>query len=79
MADKEKPSKPFQSAALTSAVLSYLVGPLLIGFFAGRWLDDKLGTSPFIMLIGLLTGMAAGIYGLVRLLSRYLGNGDDRK
>ncbi|WP_407690165.1 AtpZ/AtpI family protein [Salibacterium qingdaonense] len=79
MADKHKSPKPFQSAALTSAVLSYLVGPLLIGIFAGRWLDDKWGTAPFIMIIGLLAGLATGVYGLTRLLEHYLKDGDDRK
>lgn len=31
---------------------------LLLGFWAGRWLDSKLGSSPIFMLIGLLFGMA---------------------
>ncbi|MFZ4452989.1 AtpZ/AtpI family protein [Salibacterium aidingense] len=79
MADKQKSPKPFQSAALTSAVLSYLVGPLLIGVFGGRWLDDQWGTAPLFMVIGLLAGLGGGVYGLVRLLNRYLGNGDDQK
>ncbi len=37
----------------------------VIGYLAGRWLDDAAGTS-FFWLIGLLLGIAAGFLQLVR-------------
>ncbi|MDQ0297824.1 F0F1-type ATP synthase assembly protein I [Salibacterium salarium] len=74
MTDKRKPQKPFQSMVLSSAVLSYLVGPILAGIFGGRWLDEKLATDPLFMIIGLFVGLGGGIYGLVRLLGHYLGD-----
>ena len=37
----------------------------VIGYFAGRWIDDAAGTS-FFWLIGLLLGIAAGFLQLVR-------------
>ncbi|RSL29664.1 AtpZ/AtpI family protein [Salibacterium salarium] len=76
MTDKRKPQKPFQSMAVSSAILSYLVGPFLIGVFGGRWLDSKLETDPLFMIIGLLAGLGGGVYGLVRLLGHYLGDED---
>lgn len=60
--------KPFQAMALTSAILSYLVGPLLIGVFGGKWLDSKAGTEPLFLIVGLFAGLGAGVYGLVSLL-----------
>ncbi|SFE61366.1 AtpZ/AtpI family protein [Alteribacillus iranensis] len=68
--------KPFQTMALTSAILSYLVGPLLIGLFGGKWLDGKAGTEPLFLIVGLLAGLGAGVYGLVRLLREV---GDDQE
>ncbi|HHY22141.1 MAG TPA: AtpZ/AtpI family protein [Bacilli bacterium] len=58
---------------LTSSVLSYLVGPILVGVFGGNWLDGRFGTKPFMLIIGLLLGLATGVYGLIRLLRKYLG------
>ncbi|WP_240376164.1 AtpZ/AtpI family protein [Bacillus piscicola] len=68
--------KPFQAMALTSAILSYLVGPLLIGIFGGKWLDERTGTEPLFLIIGLLSGLGAGVYGLVRLLGQ-VGDGEE--
>ncbi len=40
----------------------------LVGYFGGRWLDQKLGTAPWLMIIGLLLGAAAGFRSVFRLL-----------
>ncbi|MDA3129967.1 AtpZ/AtpI family protein [Aliibacillus thermotolerans] len=74
MAGKNKPSRPLRSMALASSILSYLVGPVLVGVFGGRWLDGKFATEPLFLVIGLLAGLMAGVYGLVRLLKQYLGD-----
>ena len=44
------------------------VGPV-VGFFIGRWLDEKLGTEPFLLVLFLIFGfVAAGreIYGIIK-------------
>ncbi|WP_018923174.1 AtpZ/AtpI family protein [Salsuginibacillus kocurii] len=69
---------PLHAMALTSLVLSYLVGPLLVGIFGGRWVDEQLGTAPFFFLIGVLGGIGTGIYGLFRLLGDFLGDDDEQ-
>ncbi|WP_243291973.1 AtpZ/AtpI family protein [Bacillus sp. FJAT-47783] len=62
---------PLQAMALMSVILSQLVGSTLIGIFAGRWLDDRFHSSPFFLIIGLLIGLAAGIYAMLRLVQHY--------
>lgn len=62
---------PFQAMALMSAILSQLVGSILIGIFFGRWLDGKIGTEPLFLIIGLLIGLAAGVYAMLRLVQHY--------
>lgn len=34
---------------------------VVVFFFVGRWLDGKLGTAPWLMLAGLLVGIAGGM------------------
>lgn len=41
---------------------------LVLGFGAGLWLDRRLGTSPWLSLIGFAMGLAAGILNVVRTM-----------
>ncbi len=43
---------------------------VLAGFFAGRWLDQKLSTTPLFMLIGLFWGIGASFYSLYLQLKK---------
>lgn len=47
-----------------------LVGAILLFAAAGYLLDDWLDSSPWLLLGGLLTGMAVGFVGLVRAVRR---------
>lgn len=38
----------------------------LVGLLGGRWLDGKLGTAPWLMIVGLLLGVTAGMRSLIR-------------
>ena len=38
-----------------------------VGYFAGRWLDRRYGTDPWLSMVGLLIGVAAGGRELYRL------------
>lgn len=55
---------PFRAMALMSAILSQLAGSVLIGVFGGRLVDRYLGTSPVFLIVGLLLGLSAGVYGV---------------
>ncbi|HZG71104.1 MAG TPA: AtpZ/AtpI family protein [Chondromyces sp.] len=62
---------PFKAMALYSSILAQLTGSILIGIFGGRWLDGKWGTEPLFLIIGLLLGMATGIYSMLRTVRQY--------
>lgn len=68
MKDKRR---PFQAMALMSTILSYLVGPTLVGLFSGRWLDGKFGTEPLFLILGLLIGLASGVYGVLYAVRQF--------
>jgi F0F1-type ATP synthase assembly protein I len=41
---------------------------IVLFLFVGRWLDEKLGTAPWLLLAGVMVGAAAGFYSLYRQL-----------
>lgn len=41
---------------------------IIFFLFVGRWLDEKLGTTPWLLLAGVMIGAAAGFYSLYRQL-----------
>ncbi len=43
---------------------------VLAGFFLGLWLDKKLGTTPWLMIAGALSGICVGLYQLVKVAAR---------
>lgn len=44
---------------------------VLIGCLFGKWLDRKFGTSPWLMMVGALLGIAAGFKELYRVTKTY--------
>jgi F0F1-type ATP synthase assembly protein I len=42
---------------------------IMLGFFGGLWLDGKLGTAPWISLLGFAFGCAAAVKALTRTLA----------
>jgi ATP synthase protein I len=55
------------SASSAGLELGIAVG---LGAFFGAWLDGKLGTEPWMMLVFLLVGLAAGFRGVLRAVAR---------
>ncbi len=43
-----------------------LLAGLFVGYYGGRWLDGKLGTTPWLALVGMLLGIVAGFRVLLR-------------
>lgn len=67
-----RPSKsPLQAMALYSAVLSQLVGSVLIGTFTGMWIDDQFGTAPLFLIICLFAGLSTGIWAMLQTVQKF--------
>ncbi len=49
-----------------------LVASLVVGYLLGSTLDRRLGTNPWLTVVGVLLGTAAGFVGLFRTVSRNL-------
>ena len=71
MADPKKDQERnslIRQAAVLSAIPGFLVVPPVVGVLAGRWLDEKFHTAPWLLLVLLILGFASGIRLTVRTL-----------
>jgi ATP synthase protein I len=59
----------FNSLSASAVGLEFGIS-VVIGVLFGMWLDSKAGTSPWLMLLFLLFGLAAGFRGLLRAAKR---------
>ena len=64
----------WRAAALLSTMGMVLVASTFVGFLAGYALDRWLGTLPWLSIVGLMLGIAAGMLELVRIVRRVARN-----
>ena len=68
---KESKNKGMQALALTTTISMEIAITVTLGFWLGRFLDDRFGTEPWIMVAGVLLGMGLGIVGIIQTLERF--------
>ncbi len=56
--------KQIKTFARVGALGIELAASTVIGLFGGRWLDGKLGTEPWLSIVGLILGVVAGFRSL---------------
>ncbi|MCC6747656.1 MAG: AtpZ/AtpI family protein [Deltaproteobacteria bacterium] len=65
-------------AALRYSAVGLEMGvAVLVGYGAGWWLDKKFGTKPYLSLVMLLVGIAAGFLALIRV-AKEVGREEER-
>jgi F0F1-type ATP synthase assembly protein I len=68
--DKNKyDSSLWEGFAVPGQVVAYILGGAALGLLAGHVIDDRLHSSPIATFIGLLLGLAAGVYAILRFVS----------
>ena len=50
-----------------------------LGFLAGRWLDAKFETAPWLSIVGSFLGVAVGLYELIRIAKSNERNASGKK
>jgi ATP synthase protein I len=68
--------KQLKAFARVSALGIELAVSTVLGLLAGRWLDQKLSTEPFLMLLGLILGVVAGFRSLYLTARKQTQNTD---
>ena len=64
--------KAFAYFALFTEIGLVLFVTTLGGALAGRWIDERLGSSPLLVVVGFLIGALLGAVADWRLISRFL-------
>ena len=52
----------------------YVAIAIVLGLLGGLWLDGKLGTRPLFIIIGLVIGIAAAVYGVYQMFFPFINN-----
>jgi ATP synthase protein I len=66
-------------SALVVLEVGWFVGIAIVGgVLGGLWLDNKLGTRPLFIIIGLFLGLVTAIYGAVRMIQPVLKDDNDK-
>jgi F0F1-type ATP synthase assembly protein I len=74
--DKHNDKNPYNDPGLLAAfavpgqMIAYILGGAALGLALGILVDHALSTSPIATFIGLLLGLAAGTFLLLRFVSR---------
>ncbi len=61
-------SRTLKTLGQLSTIGLAFVFALMMGFGAGFWLDQRLGTAPWLSLAGFGMGLAAGVLNVVRTM-----------
>jgi ATP synthase protein I len=65
----QKAGKAGPGAAGLMGVGLQVAASILLFLFAGRWLDARLGTGPWLLMLGVFAGFGASFYSIYRRLT----------
>jgi ATP synthase protein I len=71
MSEKRRLTDLRRLAELSSTAL-VLPSSIAIGLFFGYWLDKRLGTAPWLLLVFTLLGVVSGLLSLFRIIRKQL-------
>lgn len=77
-----KQDRDYRQISLLAAVPALLLAAPLVGFFLGQWLDEKFGTDPYLMTVGVLLGLGSAgveIYQLAKKSAKLDEENDERR
>lgn len=76
--DQESKKIAIQLAHMSSIGIAMVIA--VFGcFYLGRWLDGQLGTEPYLSLVFLLIGIAAGFRNMYLLVKGYVNDRPNRQ
>jgi ATP synthase protein I len=74
----QRGQRPNEGAQFLGVGLQFAASIVLF-LFLGQWLDSRLGTEPWLLLIGVFVGAGAGFYSLYRQLMTAQKKRDKRR
>lgn len=68
-----KLDNPWRAVMFVGAIGVDLAVCVLLGFWGGKALDETYSTAPIFLLVGIIVGLAVGIYAIVLMIKPFLG------
>ncbi|MEB3102523.1 AtpZ/AtpI family protein [Ferviditalea candida] len=68
-----KSNNPWKAAGFVGFIGLDLSLMMLGGFWLGRNLDNRLNSEPAFLIIGVLTGLIAGVFSIVKMIKVFFG------
>ena len=69
--DIESTSRKWFERAKYSALGLEMGLSVVVGYFLGKWADEKLGTSPWLLFLCVVCGFIAGLRSVIRLVKEH--------
>lgn len=69
--DNDTKIKALKALGISSTIGTGLATSVYIGYYIGTSLDEKWGTEPWFLLIGVLVGMGLGIIGIIQIITNF--------
>ena len=66
----------FRRAAPAAGLVTQMAIASIVGLFGGARLDEWLGTTPWLMMLGVMAGFGIGTFMLIRGLNRMQSDND---
>ena len=60
------------TAAQFTGIGWYMAAAIVLPTLGGVWLDERAGTSPLFILLGILLGVTVAFYGTYRMVASFL-------
>lgn len=57
----------------------FIGGSIVLGVVVGLWLDNKLNTSPILVIVGLVLGIVVAFLGVYQMLLPLIGNKQNKE
>ena len=70
MADEENKEEINRKSGMAYAAALSVLAAVVSGLIAGWLLDRWLGTGPWLLVVGIILGAAAGFYEFIRITSK---------
>ncbi|MCA9727921.1 MAG: AtpZ/AtpI family protein [Candidatus Eisenbacteria bacterium] len=75
--DPEKQGRRYRQVSTAAGIPALLIAGCLVGFFLGKWLDQRLHTAPWMQLVCFFLGMGAAIRNIWYLLKQVEKDSED--
>ena len=69
--DKKESKLRIEYIRIFTRISAWIIGPVLVSAFVGKYLDKKFGTAPWILGVGLALSFTVSMIAIVKIAKKY--------